>query len=55
MTDKLGFGKVPAKPNVSKRASVRTEAVKRYDKMKAEGIPDFEVYIPFKVKKRGIQ
>jgi hypothetical protein len=51
MTDKLGFGKAQAKPNVSKRATVRTEAVKRYDKMKAEGIPDFEVYIRIQGKK----
>ena len=51
MTDKLGFGKAQAKPNVSKRAAVRTEAVKRYDKMKAEGIPDFEVYIRIQGKK----
>jgi hypothetical protein len=51
MTDKLGFGKAQAKPNASKRAAVRTEAVKRYDKMKAEGIPDFEVYIRIQGKK----
>ena len=51
MTDTLGFGKTPPKPNVSKRAAVRTEAVKRYDKMKAEGIPDFEVYIRIQGKK----
>ena len=51
MADQLGFGKTQPKPNVSKQATVRTEAVKRYDSMKAEGIPDFEVYIRIQGKK----
>jgi hypothetical protein len=45
MATNPGFGKTQPKPSVSKRAATRVEAVKRYDKLKAEGIPDFEVYI----------
>lgn len=40
-----GFGKTQAQPSVSKRAAARAEAVKRYDTLKAEGIPAFEIYI----------
>ncbi|MBW4582195.1 MAG: hypothetical protein KME42_21730 [Tildeniella nuda ZEHNDER 1965/U140] len=51
MAANSGFGKAQPVPNVSKRAAVRTEAVKRYDKLKAEGIPDFEIYIRIQGKK----
>lgn len=51
MTATPGFGKTQPKPNVSKRAAARVEAVKRYDKLKAEGIPDFEIYIRIQGKK----
>ncbi|XGV98023.1 MAG: HHL1-like protein [Leptolyngbya sp. BL-A-14] len=51
MTTSSGFGKTQSKPGVSKRAAARVEAVKRYDKLKAEGIPDFEVYIRIQGKK----
>ena len=51
MTINSGFGKAQPKPSPSKRAVARTEAVKRYDKLKAEGIPDFEVYIRIQGKK----
>ncbi len=51
MTTNSGFGKPQLKPNASKRANARTDAVKRYDKMKSEGIPDFEVYIRIQGKK----
>ena len=51
MATNSGFGKAQPKPNVSKRAAARTEAVKRYDKLKADGIPDFEVYIRIQGKK----
>ena len=51
MTTNSGFSKTQPKPSVSKRAAERTRAVKRYDKLKAEGIPDFEVYIRIQGKK----
>ncbi|MBW4470668.1 MAG: hypothetical protein KME45_09715 [Stenomitos rutilans HA7619-LM2] len=51
MTANSGFGKTQSKPTVSKRAAVRAEAVKRDDKLKAEGIPDFEIYIRIQGKK----
>ncbi|MBW4692104.1 MAG: hypothetical protein KME27_10080 [Lyngbya sp. HA4199-MV5] len=51
MTANPGFGKTQPKLNVSKRAAARVEAVKRYDKLKAEGIPDFEIYIRIQGKK----
>jgi hypothetical protein len=51
MTHSKGFSKTQSAPKVSKRAKVRAEAAKEYDKMKADGIPDFEVYIRVKDKK----
>lgn len=51
MSKSLGFGKTPPPPKVSKRATERNEAVKQYDKMKSDGIPDFEVYIRIQGKK----
>jgi Family of unknown function (DUF6523) len=51
MTERKGFSKVESAPKVSKRAKVRAEAAKEYDQMKADGIPDFEVYIRVKDKK----
>lgn len=51
MATNPSFGKIQPKPSVSKRAATRAEASKRYDKMKEEGIPDFEVYIRIQGKK----
>jgi Family of unknown function (DUF6523) len=45
MTTTKGFSKAPSAPKMSKRSQVRAEAAKEYDKLKADGIPDFEVYI----------
>lgn len=45
MTTQQGFGKPKPQPKASKRSTERVEAVKQYEKMKAGGIPDFEVYI----------
>ncbi len=51
MTTNLGFGKPQPKSMPSKQAIARQNAVKRYDKMKADGIPDFEIYIRIQGKK----
>jgi Family of unknown function (DUF6523) len=51
MSTTKGFSKDQSAPKVSKRAKVRAEAAKEYDKLKADGIPDFEVYIRVKDKK----
>ncbi|NJL21036.1 MAG: hypothetical protein HC895_09800 [Leptolyngbyaceae cyanobacterium SM1_3_5] len=51
MTKSLGFGKTQPAPKPSKRAVERAETVKQYDKMKSDGIPDFEVYIRIQGKK----
>lgn len=45
MATNLGFGKPQAQPKVSKRSTERTKAAKEYEKMKADGTPDFEIYI----------
>jgi len=51
MTSNTGFGKAKTAPKASKRTAQRADASKRYDKMKTEGIPEFEVYIRIKEKK----
>lgn len=51
MTKSLGFGKTQPAPKPSKRTAERKEAVKQYDKMKSDGIPDFEIYIRIQGKK----
>jgi hypothetical protein len=51
MTTTKGFSKAQPAPKVSKRSQVRAEAAQEYDQMKADGIPDFEVYIRIKDKK----
>jgi len=51
MATNPGFGKPKPQPKLSKRTAERREAVKQYDQMKAEGIPDFEIYIRIQGKK----
>lgn len=51
MPTNLGFGKTQPKPQPSKRAVERTEAAKQYEKMKTDGLPDYEVYIRIRGKK----
>ncbi|MEL7035349.1 MAG: HHL1-like protein [Cyanobacteria bacterium J06592_8] len=44
MSTNLGFGKTQqTKP--SKRSTERKKAAKEYEKMKADGTPDYEIYI----------
>ncbi|MBE9076367.1 hypothetical protein IQ241_03495 [Romeria aff. gracilis LEGE 07310] len=46
MSDNLGFGKPKqSQPKVSKRSKERVKATERYEKMKSDGTPDYEVYI----------
>lgn len=49
MSTNLGFGK--PQPKTSKRSTKRAEAAQQYDRMKADGTPDFEVYIRIQGKK----
>jgi hypothetical protein len=51
MPTNLGFGKTQPKPQPSKRAVERAEASRQYDKMKTDGMPDYEVYIRIQGKK----
>ena len=51
MTTNLGFGKPQEQPKHSKRSQEREQAAKQLDKMRTEGIPEFEVYIRIKDKK----
>jgi len=52
MSNPSGFGKPPAPPKVSKRASDRAQAAKQYEKMQTDGTPDFEIYIRIQDKKQ---
>lgn len=51
MSTQLGFGKPKSQPAVSKRAAKREEASKQLDKMRADGLPEYEVYIRVQGKK----
>jgi hypothetical protein len=51
MTSKLGFGKPQNSRKISGRAEARTRAAKQFEVMKADGNPEFEVYIRIKGKK----
>ncbi|PZO59910.1 MAG: hypothetical protein DCF15_03105 [Phormidesmis priestleyi] len=45
MTEQKGFGqKTPKKPK-SERTQKREKASKQYDKMKTDGLPEYEVYV----------
>ncbi len=46
-----GFGQDKPQPKVSQRSAERTKASKQYDTMKADGVPEFEVYMRSKNSK----
>jgi Family of unknown function (DUF6523) len=46
-----GFGKSKSKQQPSKNAEKRGEAAKKYDKMKADGLPEFNIFIRIKDQK----
>jgi hypothetical protein len=45
-----GFGKPPekTKPKVSKRSAERARAAAKLDKMRADGLPEYEIYLRIK-------
>jgi hypothetical protein len=45
-----GFGKPPekTKPKVSKRSAERARSAARLDKMRADGLPEYEIYLRIK-------
>lgn len=51
MTTNLGFGKPQPQPKQSKRSDERAKAAKQLDNLRAEGVPEFEVYMRIKDKK----
>jgi hypothetical protein len=51
MTPNLGFGKPQAQPKPSKRSTERTKAAKQLDTMRADGVPEFEIYVRVRDKK----
>lgn len=51
MTTNLGFGKPKVAPKQSAQAVKRSNAAKQLDKMRTEGVPEFEIYIRIKDKK----
>lgn len=51
MTTHTGFGKVQERKKASKGGEKRATAAKQYEKMKADGVPEFNIYIRIKDKK----
>jgi len=51
MASNLGFGTPKPQPKVSKRSAQRTAAAQQYDKMKEDGLPEYEIYIRIGGKK----
>lgn len=51
MATSSGFGKPQPQPKVSKRSQERSKAAGQLDKMRADGLPEYEVYIRIQGKK----
>ncbi len=51
MTTNPGFGKVKPSKKPTKSTAKRVKAAKQYDKMKADGVPEFNIYIRIQGKK----
>ena len=45
MSTPVGFGKKTPKKAMSERTKKREKASKQYDKMKTDGLPEYEVYV----------
>ncbi|MGB3789105.1 MAG: HHL1-like protein, partial [Phormidesmis sp.] len=45
MAEPVGFGKKTPKKPKSERTQKREKASKQYDKMKTDGLPEYEVYV----------
>ena len=52
MTSNLGFGKDKPQPKVSQRSTERAKAAQKFDSLKTDGVPEFEIYIRIKDKKQ---
>ncbi|MDX2098295.1 MAG: HHL1-like protein [Leptolyngbyaceae cyanobacterium bins.59] len=52
MSTNLGFGTPRVQPKATKKPNKRAEASKEYDRMKTDGVPDFEIYIRIEGKKQ---
>ncbi|MFE4108251.1 HHL1-like protein [Almyronema epifaneia] len=50
MSTKLGFGSSKPQRRPSKGAAQRAKASQQYDRLKADGTPDFEIYIRIRGK-----
>jgi hypothetical protein len=50
-TKNFGFASPPPQPKSTKSSTKRAEAVKRYDKLRSDGTPDYEIYIRIQGKK----
>lgn len=46
-----GFGKPQSQPKTSSRSTQRARASQQYDRMKSDGLPEYEVYIRTQGKK----
>lgn len=51
MTTHTGFGKVKTSKKPTQGAAKRAQAAGQYDKMKTEGVPEFNIYIRIQGKK----
>jgi Family of unknown function (DUF6523) len=51
MSNNTGFGKPKPQPKVSKRSVDRATAGKQFEKMKADGTPEYEIYVRVRDKK----
>jgi hypothetical protein len=51
MTTGTGFGKVQTPKKSSQRAEKRAKAAQQYEKMKTDGMPEFNIYIRIQDKK----
>lgn len=51
MATGTGFGKVQPSKQPTKSAAKRTKAAKQYEKMKTDGVPEFNIYIRIQGKK----
>lgn len=52
MTSNLGFGKDKPQPKVSQRSTERAKAAQKFDSLKTDGVPEFEIYIRIRDKKQ---
>jgi Family of unknown function (DUF6523) len=52
MAKTSGFGKPQPQPKPSKRSQERAKAATQYEKMKTDGLPEYEVYIRIQDKKQ---